>query len=195
MSRRSRRTRGKTTGRWRYLFGPGQYVLLPSTVVMAVGDKVSGFVRQDSNAYSHVLGSSTNTAIYLQMFPNNQNVEFRLATADGYVGLWNDPNFNGYLGREVGWTLYRTDAGYKLEVDTGDGVRDLGVIASSSAFSFNTVGRGSFEGFIWNFKVNNGAVWDIPLDDGPSANNFVRNKGTGGNGIKAGFEESRWTRD
>ncbi|GHZ87365.1 hypothetical protein FXE32_17610 [Vibrio cholerae] len=183
----------KPNKRWRYRFGAGHFVRLPAEVTLNVGDSVSGKVLQASNAYSHVLGSTTNSNVYFQLFPNNQSVEFRLATHDGYVGLWNDPAYSGYLGVEVEWTLFRVVAGYKLAVKIGGVTKDLGTLASESVFRFNTLGRGSFEGLLWDVKVNDGSVWNFPIDDGP-AKNIILNVGNGGHGDAVSFTDSNWTR-
>ncbi|WP_277207079.1 hypothetical protein [Vibrio misgurnus] len=179
---------------WRYRFEAGHYARLPSEVTLLVGDVVSGSVVQITSVYAHVLGHTANSAIYLQMFPNNQVPEFRLATQDGYVGLWNDPDFSGYVGTEVRWILTRSATGYQLEVVVNGIRKNLGTIASTSAFRFNTLGRGQFAGLLWDVSVNDGSVWSFPLNDGP-ANAQLNNRGSGGNADRVGFVDANWTRD
>lgn len=183
------------SGRWFYNFGAAQYARLPSEVVMGIGTVVEGEMYQQSNAYSHVLGHFSNSAVYFQAFPNDQTVELRLSTHDGYVGAWNDPTYVGYLNVRVKWILTRLAGGYNLKVDTnnGAGLRDLGTLTSNSAFRFNTVARSAFAGYIWNIKVNDGAVWHFPFDDGTGS--IVKNKGSGGDASIVGFSESNWIQD
>lgn len=181
------------SGRWYYDFGAAQYARIPSEVTMSVGTVVEGSMFQESNAYSHVLGNFSNSAVYFQAFPNVQVVELRLSTHDGYVGLWNDPEYSGYLGVKVKWILSRLAEGYNLKVDTGTGLRDLGTLPSNSPFRFNTVARSAFEGYIWDVKVDDGAIWHFPFDDGTGST--VKNKGSGGDASIVGFSENNWIQD